>query len=1024
MTTLFSANNCSGRSLFRQYSLSSVGILALAIAVQPAIATAQTTPVAMTSAEDAALPPAAEPSLAAQEQEAETTGDITVTGTRIVRDGYSAPTPVSVISTEEINREAPANISDFVNTLPAVRGSGTSANSNGALSNGGAGINTVNLRSLGANRTLVLVDGQRSVPSTNTGSVDVNTIPQALIERVEVVTGGASSAYGSDAVSGVVNFILNKKFSGVKAEYEHGVTTYGDAPNHKFSVTAGTPFADGKGHITVSGEYFTQKGIHTIDRDWNETGFFRVNNPQYVKAACDDTSTATACFPEFIVTKDAGISSFAPGGLVTNGPLKGIYFGSINPATGFASVNKLNFGAVQPGSQWMIGGDTDITSASHRGSATLQPSEKRQSAFGRLSYEFSPAINVFGQFSYSRYRGQSYYQQTATTATSASSGVEIKNDNAFLPPEVKALMAQNNLTSIRVGTGNVFIDPQGSDNTREVFRYVVGADGHFDALGRDWNWDAYYQRGETKTNELLTNGWNLARYALATDAVVVTAANQGASGLALGSIACRSTLTAPTNGCVPVNVLGVQPNQAAAVSYLTYGGLNPLRKQTLTQDVAAISFSTNNLFDLPAGPVSLAFGGEWRKETVNGSVDPLFQPGRDAQNNLVATWLYGNFLVNRGKYSVKEAYVETVVPIIDGMDFNGAFRLTDYSTSGSVSTWKAGLTWQVINDIKLRGTVSRDIRAPNLAELYAPGGGASNSVNRPITGGTGTVTDRLITSNLGNPDLVPEIAKTYGAGFVVTPSFLPGFAASVDYYNIKLAGAISSYGIQTIADQCYQQNIASACNYIITDQGRGVIGNNADVISIEVVPQNFVSIKTSGIDFEASYRRQIGPGTVSLRGLASYAIEQKTDNGLSAVTDAAGQNTGNLPTWTYRFSAGYDFTSGFGIQGIARGVSSGVYDNNAVVCETNCPASTADFRTMNTNKIPGAIYFDMNAGYKFNVAGSRSEIYFSIRNLFNSDPVLVGNGPTGDNTEAYPQTNRALYDVLGRVFRVGVRFAI
>ena len=234
-------------------------------------------------------------------------------------------------------------------------------------------------------------------------------------------------------------------------------------------------------------------------------------------------------------------------------------------------------------------------------------------------------------------------------------------------------MAQNNLSSIRVGTGNVFIDPQGSDNTREVFRYVVGADGEFNALGRNWSWDAYYQRGETKTNELLTNGWNLARYALATDAVVVTAANQGASGLALGSIACRSTLTAPTNGCVPVNVLGVQPNQAAAVSYLTYGGLNPLRKQTLTQDVAAVSFSTNNLFDLPAGPVSLAFGGEWRKETVNGSVDPLFQPGRDAQNNLVATWLYGNFLVNKGDYSVKEAYVETVVPIFSGMDFNGAF---------------------------------------------------------------------------------------------------------------------------------------------------------------------------------------------------------------------------------------------------------------------------------------------------------------------------------------------------------------
>ena len=1024
MTTLFSANNCSGRSLFRQYSLSSVGILALAIAVQPAIATAQTTPVAMTSAEDAALPPAAEPSLAAQEQDAETTGDITVTGTRIVRDGYSAPTPVSVISTEEINREAPANISDFVNTLPAVRGSGTSANSNGALSNGGAGINTVNLRSLGANRTLVLVDGQRSVPSTNTGSVDVNTIPQALVERVEVVTGGASSAYGSDAVSGVVNFILNKNFTGLEAEYEHGVTTYGDAPNHKVSLTAGTSFADGKGHITVSGEYFTQKGVHTIDRDWNETGFFRVNNPQYSSAACNDTSATTLCYPEYLVTSNAGVSGYTPGGLITGATrasdglaasgaalaaVRGIYFGSVNPSTGYGSINHLNFGAI--GGQWMVGGDREITSESHTGSATLQPSEKRQSAFGRLSYEFSPALHVFGQFAYSRYRGQSYYQQTASTA------VSIKSDNAFLSPDVKALMAANGLSAVTVGAGNVFIDPQGSDNTREVFRYVAGADGEFDALGRNWKWDVYYQRGETKTKEGLTNAWLSQRYTDATDAVVVTAANRGTSGLALGSIVCRTSLTNPTNGCAPLNVLGVGvPTQTAAISYITGGNRSPLRNQRLTQDVAAFNFSTNSLFELPAGPVSLAFGGEWRKEGISGSVDPFFQPGRDAQNNLVGTWLYGNFLVNSGTYNVKEAYLETVIPIIEGMDFNGAVRATDYSTSGTVATWKAGLTWQAIDDIKLRGTISRDIRAPNLADLYAPGGGASNSVARP-----GNASDRLITSNLGNPDLAPEVARTYGAGVVFTPTFLPGFAASVDYYNIELKGAISSYGIQTIADQCYQQKIAQSCNAIINANGRGL---DADIISIEVIPQNFVSIKSSGIDFEASYRRPIGPGTLSLRGLASYAIAQKTANFVVAETDAAGQNTGGLPNWTYRFSAGYDFSSGFGIQAIVRGVSGGVYDNNAIVCDTDCPASSTDYRTMNLNSIPGATYFDMNANYKFELAGAKSEVYFSIRNLFNSDPVLVANGPTGDNTEAYPQTNRALYDVLGRVFRLGVRFKI
>ncbi|MDB5687132.1 MAG: hypothetical protein JWR77_1721, partial [Rhizorhabdus sp.] len=207
--------------------------------------------------------------------------EIIVTGSRIVRDGYNAPTPVSVISTKELKAEAPANIADFVNTLPSVRGSSTASNSSGSLSNGIAGIASINLRALGANRTLVLFDGQRSVASATNGNVDVNTFPQALIERVEVVTGGASSAYGSDAVAGVVNFILDKKYTGIKGEYEYGVTTYGDAPNHKATLTAGTSFGEGKGHILLSGEYFTQKGVDTIDRDWNDSGFFQIDNPAF-----------------------------------------------------------------------------------------------------------------------------------------------------------------------------------------------------------------------------------------------------------------------------------------------------------------------------------------------------------------------------------------------------------------------------------------------------------------------------------------------------------------------------------------------------------------------------------------------------------------------------------------------------------------------------------------------------------------------------------------------------------------------
>jgi len=972
----------------------------LACMAMPAMASAQSVEAAPQALDEAAVDGAA----------AEL---ITVTGSRIVRDGYDAPTPVSVVSTKELKAEAPANISDFVNTLPAVRGSTTAASTNGSLSNGAAGINSVNLRALGAARTLVLFDGQRSVASTTTGSVDVNTFPQALIQRVEVVTGGASSAYGSDAVSGVVNFILNKEFTGFAAEYEYGVTTYGDGPNHKFSGTVGKPFAEGRGHIIASVEHFTQEGIQSIDRDWNDSGYFLANNPAYSAAACRDTLASTLCVNEFLIGSGIGTGQFTPGGLVSTGPLRGTYFGSVNPATGKATVNQLNFGTTS--GQWMVGGDLDITTEGHSGSATLLPSEKRTSAFGRLSYEFSPAFELFGQFAYSKYNGESFYQQTPTT------GVTIQRDNAFLPDSVRTAMVTNNLSSIQIGTSNIFLPPQGSDNTREVFRYVAGANGEFGIMGKEWKWDAYYQLGKTKTSELLTNAWNIARMANATDAVVAQAGNVG--GYAAGTIVCRINVdTNATNNdtaCVPLNRIGTNGASQAAIDYVLYNGLQPLRKQELKQEVAAFNFSTNDLFNTWAGPVSLAFGGEYRKESVTGSVDDLFRP-RVANGVTTGTWIYGNYLPTVGAYDVKEGYIETIIPIMSGMDFNGAVRVTDYSTSGTVTTWKAGLTWQITDDVKFRTTVSRDIRAPNLSELFAPGTGRTNTVNVPQPNGS-IAANQFNESTVGNPDLKPEVAKTLGFGFVVTPEFIPGFAMSVDYYKIDLSGSIDSLTAQTLTDQCYLQQIATACTAISTTGGRGVTTPGLAVTSIEIKPTNFVSLETSGLDLEASYRREIGPGNFTLRALASHAIELTTDNGVTLNTNAAGQNTGALPSWTYRFTAAYEFNSGFSIQGVARGVSGGVYNNNYIVCSTDCPLSTADNRTVNLNSIPGAFFFDMNASYNFEVAGVKTQAFLSVRNLTNKDPVLVGNGPTGNNTPAYPQTNRALYDVLGRVFRMGVR---
>ncbi len=389
----------------------------------PALTLAQTTEMAPQAADEEAVDTAT----AAEA--------ITVTGSRIARTGYDAPTPVNIVTEAELKSEPQANIGDYVSTLPAVRGSQSSSTNSGSLSNGQAGIATVNLRNLGANRTLILIDGQRSVASSTVGLVDVQTVPQGLIKGVEVVTGGASSAYGSDAVAGVVNFILDKDFTGFEAEYEHGVTTYGDVPNHLIRVTAGKQFADGRGKLLLAGDYFTQKGVDTYDRKWQNSGFFQIDNPAYAPGNG---------LPERLVASGIGTYQFTPGGIVNSGPLRGTYFGAINPTTGQASLNQFTYGATR--GQWMQGGDYLISREGHFSSNSLAPDEKRANAFGRLSFEVSPAFTLFGQASYSRYEGQSFYQKTP------SPSVTIQRDNAFLPTAFRDLMVANNLTSVSIGT--------------------------------------------------------------------------------------------------------------------------------------------------------------------------------------------------------------------------------------------------------------------------------------------------------------------------------------------------------------------------------------------------------------------------------------------------------------------------------------------------------------------------------------------------------------------------------------------
>ena len=896
--------------------------------------------------------------------------EISINGSRIQRDGYNAPTPVSVLSLDEINAVAPTNITDFMRTLPSIQGTATASSNSGSLSNGQAGIATLNLRSLGANRTLVLLDGQRSVTSAATGLIDINTFPQALISRVEVVTGGASAAYGSDAVGGVVNFVLDRDYEGFKTDYQYGETTYGDIPTHKFSLTGGMGFAEDRGHALFSVEMFDQKGEHTINRDWNNISFFQMQNPAW---------TLNSTVPERYVGPGIGPSQLAPGGLISTGPLRGTYFGTINPVTGTATTGNLVFGPTS--GQFMIGGDYEKTRELHVSSNSLASDEARQTYFSRVSWDLTENTEVYAQVALSEFEGTSFYQQTPST------GVSIRNDNAYLPANIRTQMASLNLTSIAIGTSNAGIAPAGSDNTRQVTRYLVGANGVADLFGRTWDWDGYYQTGTAKTDEGLTNTWNNARMTLAQDAVV---------NPATGSIVCRSSIAAPTNGCVPINRIGVGGVIQAAIDYIM-GPSAPYRSQELNQDVAAFNISNGELFNTWAGPVSFATGLEYRKEEIDGAVDPIHN----------RNWLYGNYVVTKGGFDVVEGYVETIAPLHETVEFNGAVRLTDYEISGRVETWKLGFTWQPIDDVRMRVTKSKDIRAPNLSEFFAAGTARTNTVNLFPSNAAA----QFVENTSGNLQLTPEQADSLGVGFVLNPRFLPDVTMSVDYYTISMKDNIATINAQNTTDLCQQQGIQEFCNNLIFD-GSGVLQQ------INLKPVNFASLEAKGVDFEATYRTTVGPGDLTLRGMATRYIDSTSDNGINLPSNTAGTIT--LPGWTYRINAAYDMgplTANL----IARGFSDTVYDTLWIECTTGCPISGPDIKTINDNDISGDYYLDMSLSYDLPVSSGEVEAFVYVNNLLNTDPVPVGNGPTGNNQPAYPQTSRAQFDTFGRVLRVGMR---
>ena len=918
--------------------------------------------------------------------------EIVVTGSRIVRDGYEAPTPLTVVGIEQIEAAAPKDIADYVNQLPALAGSVTPQSQAGALSNGAGGINALNLRGIGTARTLVLLDGQRSVPSTQSNQVDVGAFPQQLISRVDIVTGGASAAYGSDALSGVVNFVLDKEFVGLKGEVSGGITSYGDDQDWKVTMAGGTAFAGGRGHFLISGEVSKRMGIlgenrtdHLPNkREWLNGLDGVLSNPTY---------TATNGQPRNIVRPNVAASAATYGGIITSGPLKGTAFGPGGTPYQF------NYGFVA--GVYMSGGDwqtSDVTAA-----YALDPKHTHQTIFTRVAYDLTDNFNVYAQVSWDHTWHESYFGVSGELNT-----LIMKSDNAYIPSSVAAQLRALNITQFTFGS---WVDDmhEGAANDRWVNRYIVGAEGSFDAMDSEWSWDAYYQKGITRASQYSLGNKLKPVYAQAIDAVIQPST---------GRIVCRSTLTNPNDGCLPFNVFGTGVATDAARLALVGGHFfgNSYRYENFQQDVMAANLR-GEPFSIWAGPVSVAFGVEHRKESSDGIADA---------NSLAGNWYAANYRPTIGGYNVTEGFVEAVVPLAKdeawarSLDVNAAVRATDYSTSGYVTTWKVGATWDVIDDIRFRATRSRDIRAPNVGELFTTGIRGLTYVIDPFSGNNNAQAETITTGNLG---LKPEVADTTGLGVVLQPTFLPGFSASIDYYRINIKDAIGTVGTQQTIDNCFGGNTVF-CSGILREPVNGVV----TITKVFAQPFNFVNELDRGIDFESSYRMDLADiddslnGWLSLRFLATHFLNNRVSNGINKPTDQVGQHSGgvNLPRWKWNATLAYT-TDALSTQLTMRGVSSGKFNTSYIECSSGCPTSTADNQTIDNNFIAGATYFDASASYKIiTEAAGEYSLFLNVQNLFNKDPPVVPN--SGGLLYAGKGTNVTLYDILGRVFRAGLRF--
>jgi iron complex outermembrane recepter protein len=942
--------------------------------------------------------------VSAQDTGAAPIDEVVVTGSRLVRSrDLVAASPVQTIDVGMIADSGSITLEETVNQFPQLNPDNTGT----VNQSGGTGVLSADLRGLGSVRTLVLVNGRRYIPADVTGLVDLGTIPDGLVERVEIITGGASAVYGSDAIAGAVNFILKDDFEGAQVRYQYGETSRGDGQGHKVDMLLGVNTDNGRGNATVYAGYSKRDPVYMADREFSRQPLLENATGQLVNFGSGNIPGGLIGISAANLSRIQGVDLTNPGGACP-GAIQGVRFGDNGQPFPFCRpTEQYNYAAVN---------------------FLLRPLETWQiSTTGH--YDLAEKVQVYGEFYYTKKQNQ--FQQAPEAVSPTSSGratgtVAITNadTNPLYPQPLREFFAANRAFFDADGDGIFLVNstsrrfeefgPRNTSITSDSFNLTTGLRGDFTMLERNWRWDTYFQYARSDVELIQTGLLSRSRTTLGLDVVV------GADG----QPACRVNLL----GCVPVNIFGTNTLTPEMANFLS---VQTGRADEFTRKSAGASLA-GDLFEIWAGPVATAFGVEWRQENYESLPAEIASSG-----DLTATAIAPQF--TQGEFDVKEVFGEVRVPLlrdlpaIKSLAVEAAVRQSDYSTIDSVTTWKGTLDWEIVDWLRLRGGVSRAIRAPNLDELYA----------QPSSGFTGGVDPCWVTSNPnqaqrdlciaqgvpateigtflpsasqgwnslsgGNPNLKEEESDATTIGLVFTPSWAGNLAVSLDYFDIEVEGAVAQVSSQALVNSCFAtlDSGGPACGAI-----RRLPSGQIEQVSAPVL--NVASRTVSGIDLTIGYTFDLPqflslPGEAASLGVQWVSTWQDEDVSRTLpnlpVIDCAGRYSGTCS------GDGVRITPDF------RGLLRTMWNTGplSLVAELSI---IGDLK-LAPNAIPNQngtlseeMYLDVSGKYQFT---DQVKLVVGVNNALDNAPPVIGFTGGGDSN-----TNIPLFDPLGRRYYAGV----